>query len=167
MLGFTKIHHLPNGRTVSEHQYYRSRGISSIWPWVQFFDAFVLVNLRVKVPLWRGFTVVCDRFVPDILVDLMTDIADDRLYEKLVGRLILGLAPRNSLFVSLRVSERTAWSRKDDIPELEYLNRRKRVYNLLTNHLRTLEISTEGPIVSVQQRLTFLINESLTQASAP
>jgi len=166
MLGFTRIHNLPNGLAIPEHQYYRNRPISSIWPWIQFLDAFTLVNLRVKVPLWRGFTIVCDRFVPDILVDLMTDVNDNRLYEKLIGRLMLRLTPRHSLFVSLRVSEKTAWTRKDDIPGLMYLSRRKEGYHLLTNHLRTQVIDTEESIFSVQQRLTSLVDKSLTQTSA-
>jgi thymidylate kinase len=157
-LSLTKTHYLGNGLAVSEHQYYKNQSISSIWPWIQFLDAMVLVNLRVKPLLWRGFTVVCDRFIPDILVELMADVNDERLCEKLVGRLMLKLMPRSSLVILLHVDEKTAWQRKNDVPELRYLSRRKDEYYLISHNLKIPMVNAEGSIASVQRRVISLVD---------
>jgi len=156
MLGLTKTYHLANGLAVSEHQYYKNRSISSMWPWIQFLDTIILANLRIRLPLWRKFVVVCDRFIPDIIVELMSDVDDDRLYKRLVGRLMLRIMPRYSLVISLRVTEKTAWQRKNDVPGLEYLIRRKNKYHLISHGLGIPTVNAEGSIVSVQQRLMAL-----------
>jgi hypothetical protein len=157
LLGLTKTYHIRNGLSVPEHQYYKNRSVSIAWPWVQFLDVVILVNLRVKLLLWRGFTVVCDRFVPDILVELMTDVDDSRLHEKLIGRLILRTMPEPIQMVLLYTDEKTAWERKNDVPELGYLIRRKNEYRQIGRDLKIPMINAEGSIVSVQRSLKSLI----------
>lgn len=158
ILGLTNIYHVANGLSVSEHQYYKNKTISQMWPWVQFLDAVIFVNLRVKLLLLRGFTIVCDRFIPDILVELMIDVNNDKLYEELVGRLMLRLMPRSSLVIMLCVDEKTSWQRKDDVPELRYLSRRKKKYQLIGHSMRIPIVSAEGPIASVQGRLVYSVD---------
>jgi thymidylate kinase len=158
-LGFTKTHHLAKGLDISEHQYYKNKLISLIWPWVQFLDAIMIVNLRTKLLLWRGFTVVCDRFIPDILVELMMDVNDDRLHKKLVGRLMLRIVPKSAIAILLQVDEKTAWRRKIDVPEMEYLRRRRIGYQLISHSLRIPIVNAEGPIPSVQRQVISIVDE--------
>lgn len=160
MLGLTTTHHLANGLAVSEHEYYKNKSVSLTWPWVQFLDAAIFVNLRVRLPLWRGLTVVCDRFIPDILVELMTDINDDRLYEKIVGRLMLMLMPRSLIVVLMDVDEKTAWRRKNDVPELKFLSSRRRRYCMISHDLKIPRVNAEEPFVTVQKHLLSLIDGS-------
>jgi thymidylate kinase len=158
VLGLTKTHALANGQTASEHQYYKNKLVSKVWPWIQFIDLSLLLNLRVTLPLRRGYTVVCDRFVPDIMVELMTDLNDSKLYKKLTGRLILRLIPQHSLLILLNVNESVAWQRKDDIPELKYLILRKKAYKVISDYLKTSIVNAEGPITSVQERLIPIVD---------
>jgi thymidylate kinase len=142
----------------SEHRYYKNKPIALIWPWIQLSDLIVFVGLRVYVPLWRGFTVVCDRFVHDILVEIMADVSDNKLYDKLVGRLILGLKPRSAAVFLLDVDEKTSLRRKQDIPNLTYLTRRRNSYQLITHHLGVPIVDAEQPFICVHKHLVEQIN---------
>jgi thymidylate kinase len=150
ILGFTAIHKV-NGTTVSEHKYYKNKAISKIWPCLRLLDVAILASIWIKLLLWRGFTVVCDRFVPDIFVNIMVDIDDDKLYKKLSGRALLGLMPRPLLSVCLDVDAETALQRKRDVPEIGYLNRRRNAYSIVCKYLGIPILNAEGPFVFVQQ----------------
>lgn len=167
VLGLTKTHYLTNDSAVSEHRYYDNKSVSLIWPWIQFLDIFIFVNLRVNLPLWGGFNVVCDRFVPDILVELMTDVNDDKLYKKLVGRLILRLMPRSLTVFLLDVDEKIAWLRKNDVPELRYLTRRRNEYRLISQDLKIPMVNAEGPFGFVQRYLLAQIDGLIGRTSKP
>lgn len=153
LLGYTRTRRAANGAVISEHQYYRNKLISKLWSWVQFFDVFVWVNVRVRLPLLFGFRVVCDRFVPDTLVELMVDTQNMRLAETLVGRLMIKLIPKSSKLVLLDVKEKTAWRRKKDVPVFEYLTRRRRGYHIISNDLQIPMVNAESSFGVVQRAL--------------
>jgi thymidylate kinase len=153
ILGLTKTHRLPNDVTCSEHQYYKNKPIALIWPWIQFLDVAIFVVLWVYVPLMVGFTVVCDRFVPDILVELMIDVKDDKLHEKLVGRLILRMKPQSAIVFLLDVNEAIASRRKLDIPNLRYLTCRRNNYRKISHYLGIPSVDAEQPFIRVHQHI--------------
>ena len=72
-----------------------------------------------------GLTVICDRFTPDNLVELMADIRDEKLHKKLVGHIMLRLVPHSSEVFFLDVGESYASQRKNDLPNIDYLVLRK------------------------------------------
>jgi thymidylate kinase len=133
-LNLTRRHYLSDGISVSEHQYYRNRVVAWLWPWIQYLDLSLFVLLRVYVPLWRDFAVVCDRFVHDTLVEIMADVNDNALFEKFVGGLILNLTPRYAKVFFLDIDEHRAFERRNDVPNLGYLTRRRNCYNLIGIH---------------------------------
>jgi thymidylate kinase len=153
VLGLTEIHRLPNKVICSEHQYYRNKPVALIWPWVQFLDLAFFVFLRVYGPLKIGFTVVCDRFTHDSLVELMVDVRDEKLDEKLVGQLMLKLKPESSKVFLLDVNESFAFRRKLDLPNLNYLVQRKRKYYSIANHLHIPIIDAERPLLVVHKEI--------------
>lgn len=153
ILGLTETHRLPNEVTCSEHQYYRNKPVALIWPWIQFLDLALFVFLQVYVSLLLEFTVVCDRFVYDILVEIMADINDNKLYHKLIGRLILRLKPRSAVVFLMDVDEITAFRRKCDVPNLRYLTRRRNDFRLIAQHQNI-------PIINANQPF-FLVNKEI------
>jgi len=149
MLGLTETHSSPNEVTCSEHQYYRNKPIALIWPWVQFLDLIFFVVLKVYVPLLLEFTVVCDRFVYDILVEIMADVNDNELFHKLIGRLILRLKPRSAVVFLMDVDEMIAFRRKCDVPNLRYLTRRRNDFRLIAEHQNIPIVNADQPFLSV------------------
>jgi len=81
------------------------RPVALTWPWVQFIDPMFFTILRVYLPPWRNFTIVCDRFVHDILVEIMANVNDNQLHEKLVGLSILRLRPKSAMVFLLDANE--------------------------------------------------------------
>jgi thymidylate kinase len=100
-----------------------------------------------------GFTVVCDRFVYDNLVEVMVDINDSKLHEKLVGRLILKLTPKSSLQFFLDADEKTVFLRKQDIPNLRYFTCRRNNYRLISRDLNIVTVDAEGSFECIQKHL--------------
>jgi dTMP kinase len=134
-IGLTEVHHFAHGLSCSEHHYYRNRAVAAVWPWIQFFDAVIFVVLLVYIPMIGGVVQVCDRFLHDVMVDLMADTGSNTLYERMVGKLILHLVPRQSLVFVLDLDESIILTRKNDIPSVEYLRRRRELYRLLAAYL--------------------------------
>ena len=152
-LGYTVNHQLPGSIVCQEHQYYRNKAIAFVWPWIQLFDLAALVLLRVYVPVWRGITVVCDRFVYDTLVELMADTNDGELYRKTVGKLVLGLKPTFAVVVRLNVEAQTAFNRKNDVPHVRFLRVRRENYETLSRQLNLATVNAEQPFDLVHQKI--------------
>lgn len=153
VLGLTETHHLQNGMTVSEHRYYLNKPVALIFPWIQFLDLSVFVFSRVYLAVFLGFTVVCDRFVYDILSELMADVNDDTLDRRIIGRLILGLKPRHASVFLLDVDEVTALRRRPDVPNLRYLTKRRNNLRLIAEHVNIQVINANQPSLVVQKQL--------------
>jgi thymidylate kinase len=74
----------------------RSWVMRNLFPWALWVDTWLMALVRLYRPLWRGETVVCDRFVADVLVDLMLGLGEPCLDQRTVGRLFLWLLPREA-----------------------------------------------------------------------
>lgn len=158
VLSLTEVHHLLDEVTSSEHKYYKNKPIALIWPWVQFLDLAIFVILKIYMPLWHGFIVVCDRFIYDVLVALMVDIGDERLHKKLVGLLMLKLEPNLNVVFLLDANETVAFRRKHDLSNLNYLIRRRRNYHLIANQLHIPIVNAELPFSLVHKELIKQLN---------
>jgi thymidylate kinase len=156
-LGLTKIHHLPGGEIYSEHHYYRNKPIALIWPWVQLVDLAISALFRVFPSVLVGHTVVCDRYVYDALVGIMDDVKDYELYRKSVGQIMFRLKPSCSRVFLLDVNDTTAFLRKKDIPNIEYVTRRRKSFQLIARYLNIPIVNADQPFDVVQKQLIVLL----------
>jgi predicted nucleotidyltransferase len=152
LIGFASMKKLPNGKNSIEHRYY-SKPISLIWPWVQFVDLLLFLMVRVYTRFMSRNIVVADRFIHDILVDLMVDVDNPHLHQSLVGKLILRLIPSGSITILFDADEQTALQRKSDTPSLQYLTTRRQKYKMLASYLAFSEISSVPPFDVVHEGL--------------
>lgn len=154
LLGLTVVYHrtTTDGRPVSsEHMYYKNRAVSTVWPWLQLVDLIVMISVRVYPILWRRRIVICDRFSHDLLVDVMSDLNRNDLHKTLVGKLILRLTPKSARVLVFDVKNlETALQRKNDVPSLRYLSRRRSLYRLIAHDLGFPIVTTEQSIDRVQ-----------------
>lgn len=117
--GYTRVSTLGNSQKCSYHEFYKSRLVSAIYPWILFFDTFLFTTIKVYIPMFFGTSIVCDRFVYDTLIDIAVATKDHEIYKKPVGKLFLKLIPRDAKFIMLTVDKPTIFLRrcelKDDI----------------------------------------------------
>lgn len=108
---------------------FKNRFLSAIYQDFLLFDYFFQVVLKVKIPLMLGKNIVCDRYVYDTII---TDLAVDLDYsiekiKKMIER-YLHLFPKPDLIFLIDVPEEVAYQRKDDVPSIDYLKERRKLY---------------------------------------
>ncbi len=160
LIGYTKVHYLPNNQKYSEHLYCSSKPMALTWKWLQFIDICVLSFIGVFLPTLAGYKVICDRYVYDAVVGMMDDLKDYRLFEGTFARIIFRLKPKLSLVFLLDVDDDTAFGRKGDIPDLQYVTRRKKSFKLIAGQQNIPVINANRPFAAVHKELTSFILDS-------
>lgn len=117
--------------SASKGQVLKNRKASALYHCVVLTDYVLQLLARVGLPLACGWSVVCDRYVHDIVVTtaLVLDYSDGRLLRLLAG--LQRLVPRPDLVLLADVPEKVAYARKDDVPSVAFLGERRRRYRLV------------------------------------
>ena len=76
---------------------------------------------KVSIPLALGRNIVCDRYVYDVIGGLLEN-------HPLMGKVALNLLPKPDLVFLVNLPEEVAYQRKDDIPSVDYLKKKRAVY---------------------------------------
>ena len=150
--------------TVGEQRYgYWEFGASwlmrTVFPWVLLADTFLLALVRIYLPLARGYTVVCDRFVADVLVDLMLGEGQRELDRGLPGRLFLALLPPGVCTVIIDLGTATALQRTPALQGDRTRSARRNLYLELAARRRWPVVSSEPPREVVAAQLMALFND--------
>ena len=106
-----------------------------LFPWVLLFDASLAALGKIYLPLFFGATIVCERFVLDMLVDLSVALQDPYLSFHLPGRLFLRLMPDNAKIIILDLDKSTLCDRRHDLVFDHTLASRLETYHLLAIRL--------------------------------
>lgn len=115
----------------------RDNPLSVVYQWLLLLDYSIQVLVKVKVPLILGSSIICDRYVYDtVATDLAVDFgySDKKIQQTL--RRLLRLFPKPQLVFLVDVPEEVAYRRKDDIPSIDYLRERRRVYLAMAQDFR-------------------------------
>jgi thymidylate kinase len=127
--GYTKVSTLGGTQKCSYHEFYRSKVVSFIYPWILLADTVILTTFNVYIPMMFGTTIVCDRFVYDTLIDLAVATNNDDIHNKLVGKLFLSLIPQNSKFIMLTLDKSVIISRRNELNDDLTFDERYKLYN--------------------------------------
>jgi|GEM_PF-565930 len=125
-----------SGTKYVEHHFYRNKAISRLWTLLFTIDMIIYSFLKVKIPLRKGYIVLMDRYVIDAIIDLMIETGNYRLYKGFFGKILLSLVPTNSTVILIDLDECTAYLRKRDIPSVDYLSQRRRLYRYFAKYLK-------------------------------
>jgi thymidylate kinase len=135
----------------------RSRLLRLLLPWTLLFDATLAGLFKIHLPMRRGKTVVCERFVLDILADLAVAFGDPALARRIPGRLYLGLLPRNSRLFILDADEATLRRRREDLATDRKLSEKLAAFREIAAATSTLllsgSLSTEEARQVIWQRI--------------
>jgi thymidylate kinase len=164
LLGYTKwkTTRRSNAR-YAERRFYMNKVSVRLWPWLFTLDAFIYSIFKIKARIILGYTVLCDRFIPDILVDLMCETKDYRLPKCMVGRMLLSLIPKDSRLIIIDVTEDTAYNRKHDTPSINYLKERRKIYLALAKALNIPVVDGEMGLADVHINILRLLGLGLEE----
>lgn len=122
---------------------FRNRIPSVAYLYYLLFEHWIRILLRVRIPLFLGTCVVCDRYYYDTIVDIVLTFGYP--YEKaraLVKRFIRAPIPDVSIF--LDVPAELALARKEYEYGFEHLKRREEIYS---------KISKDFPMITMDAKL--------------
>ncbi len=122
--------------------------LSKIYYGILLFDYAIQIFFKISISLKLGKNIVCDRYFYDTII---TDIAVDLDYSKNEVKKeldkLLKIFPKPDIIFLVDVPEEVAYSRKNDVPSIEYLRERRKmylevgkIYNMIKiNGLKSLE----------------------------
>ncbi len=115
VMGYTRVSTLGDSQKCSYHEFYKSRFISSVYPWILFVDTFLFTTVKVYIPMFFGISIVCDRFIYDTLIDLAVATKRTDIHKEFVGKLFLKLIPKNAHFVMLSLEKSIILLRRPEL----------------------------------------------------
>lgn len=153
--GYTHLSTLGHFQKCSYHEFYKSRCVSTVYPWVLFFDTSIFAIIRVYIPMFFGTSIVCDRFIYDTLIDVAVATKDQEIYKKPIGKLFLKLIPKNAHFVMLALDKSIIFSRRPELKEDLTFDERYALYEALSSQFN---IDVEANSGSMSQVNCSIIN---------
>jgi len=110
----------------------RMRGASIqnnlLFTYAAWLDYFLRIFPNLLVSLYKYDLIILDRYIYDVAIGF--SINTQKEGEKLLRR-FFNIFPKPDITFLIDVPEEVAYTRKDDIPSVEYLYQQKRIYSKL------------------------------------
>jgi thymidylate kinase len=140
--------------------FHRSRLMRSVFPWVLWVDAAIATLWKVYLPLRFGYTIVCERFVLDMLVDLAVAYEDTSFFLRPPGKWYVNLLPGRVRVIILDLDAETIRLRRPDLVSDHQLDRRLQAFMQLcqVSQLPVLSSRTDIQVLnqSIRKRLGYV-----------
>lgn len=106
---------------------------------ILLLDYFLQLLFKVKLRLIFGKNLVCDRYVYDTVInDVAVDVGLSNSEIKDLIKKLFYVAPKPDIAVLIDLPEEIALQRKNDIPSLEYLQERRKIYLAIANEFKMM-----------------------------
>ncbi len=145
--------------TAAKKKFLKKHFLSGIWMCYVLLDYAVQIFIKVTIPLLLGNSVICDRYIYDLLVNLATryGTAPSKILRLARNKRLLSIFPKPTFVFFLDVPAKTAYARKDDIPSMDYLIDHSNLYSKLCDQLRITRIDGLQKSEFIHQQLSNLI----------
>ncbi|MFC1985406.1 dTMP kinase [Chloroflexota bacterium] len=159
---------LPKKSFTNHEQYYasakklsRHSSLSSIYEGLLLFEYFFQILFRVTVPLITGRNVICDRYVYDTFIHLAVNLGYSNAQFKSKLARFLRLCPKPDVIFMVDIPEEIAITRKQDIPSLGYLKRRREYYSLVRDEYKVIILDGSGNLEKLEDMVKAKVGERL------
>jgi len=118
------------------------------WPYLTFVMFSYMISLHGKVGkrLREGAIVVSDRYVYDTIVDLWVDFGRKDSNLDFLTPMLTSIAPKPEAVFWVDVPEEVSMSRKNDVPNIDYVAMRRRGYELISQRIGATKLDGTRPI---------------------
>ena len=114
----------------------------------------------MTIPLFLGYTVLCDRYVYDLFIDLASSDKDNWLPQAFWGKALLSssLANRGTTIL-FETDVREAIKRKKDVMSFEYHKNRQYLYKRLSSQFFIPVVNTSKSFDNVEKEIKEIIKQ--------
>lgn len=139
----------------------RSWVLQHLLPWTLLCDAILAAIFHIYLPMFFGTTILCERFVLDMLVDLAVAGAVSFSPLKPPVSLYPKLIPPKGVVMILTLDAESIRERRADLKSDHYLEKRLKAFEQLARIVGYPLISTQPPIHAVAQQIIITIGRAL------
>lgn len=130
---------------------FKKSGMSALFQLLYLGEYPLHIFFKVKLPLLFGRNVICDRYVYDMVAGLAADFDySDKKTNKIL-RAFLFLLPKPDLVFLIDLPETVAYQRKDDIPSIDFLKQKRRIYLKMAQSWQMNVLDNPGTQVEVEK----------------
>lgn len=124
-----------------------------IWMFLALLDYFFQFHIKVLPYVLTGKNIIFDRFYLDLFVDqgINFGFSPEKISKEIHKYKFL--FPQMDRYVYIRVSSETCYKRKNDIPNMDYLNKRYEIYEFLSKGNKWITVDGELPFEKVNSRI--------------
>jgi dTMP kinase len=150
----------------SKKQYSQNhRFLAKLYRTALLFDYSLQILIKVGIPMVRGRTVVCDRYIYDtIATDLAVDfnLSEDEIISYVKN--LPGIFPKPDLAFFVDLPEEEAIRRKSDVPSIQYLSDRRGIFHTISDTAGMVVLDgLKSPGVLVEEAENIVRGEVLRQ----
>lgn len=153
LVGLTKYYKIDNYR-IGFHLFYKSKPISILFIFFKLIDTYIATILKL---VWHrtdtDTIVICDRYVVDILVDIMIDTKKLRLYQTTIGRMFSRLVPEKTIIFYINRPKNELLEARPELQYDPFFNLRNVLYDQLAERWRLRVIQNDGDIFEAYYRI--------------
>jgi len=162
VLRLSEMIYLESGRRIGYHYFYKSRSISFLYSSLLYLDTFLLVISRVRIPhRFSNRIIICDRFVYDVIVDLMISTRDSNFLESQRGRAYLELIPDYCAVMIMIADAKILRSRRDDVLNDQTLDEKVRLYEMIGKRFCLPMIDASNSIEITHEEILTIVRQIL------
>jgi thymidylate kinase len=115
--------------------------LAKLFELIMLTDHIIQINLKIRILLLLEKCVICDRYIHDtVITDISANLGYDSVQSNILIKKTLSLVPKPDLIFYIDIPEEIAYSRKDDVPHINYLQVRKKLYDDLERSFEIIKI---------------------------
>ena len=142
-----------------------------VWLALALIDLIIVYGVQIRYWLWRGRTVVCDRYLWDGLVDFRNNFPDDAVESGILWRILLALTPKPDvayfLLIPAEESLRRSKLRERGFQDPEAVVRKRlEQYELVAEQFKCPVLDGQRPVddlaVEIQSSVEALVQAGKT-----
>lgn len=130
LFGFTHYEYDNGKRIVGYHEFYRSKLMTWLFILTSIIDTLLssIVNIYFYMYICRK-TIICDRWIPDILIDIKIDTNIKDFDKSIVAKVFIAMMPNNTnIFLVVRDIEKIRSARNANNIDKTFYDRYKYYY---------------------------------------
>lgn len=158
-LGYAKVH-IGGGSYIVEMRLPGRGGLASLWCCITQLENVVKTGIKLVMPMLFGRSVICDRYVLDMLADGMAGLHDKPGSMRL-GFQLLRAFPTPGYAFFMDIDPEVAFRRKPDLPTLGDYVERLKLYRELGPQWGVMIINGRESVDSIHNQIWQYVASSL------